>query len=400
MKSTVAKSTTAAATAAAPKKRVATAEPMDTGEDDAVVQEDEVVEEEEVVEASNEDYMDEINQIIPYPFVPTDDKGRKFFVRVRENLRKYYPADLNFKKECLTMSDSPVLHVWCYDPPTPLANGQQKQKEQPPAITYCRIYSQLHNGPIFPNFDALYNAYNLSAQGQPEGVFQYAGEDEDKGRELSEFMTVNQIRSHTEFTPEQTAAFLKAVEENPILANYQKALNDKKKRKAEETAKNAKNKAEASNTDISAGGGGSGGGGDSADKKRPGRPKGSKSDRPVKRAATSKSAKGASTGAGNKAEERVVPLCLVPATVTNVTMDHDNFELSQATLNYQPLTANLNQFQVGSVERNAICWSLFSQIISQDNALGIEPTNDPESVLRQALATTNGDGGQEGEEEE
>jgi hypothetical protein len=384
----------------------------------------------------------DFSDIIPYPFMLSDEKGKKAAVRFRENIRRYYNPDLNLS-EGLTIKDQAILQLFSYDQDTD--------------VGFCRIYSKTHDGPMFANVTDLYNTYNLSGQGHPQDVFQYAGSDDDRGMELGEFLRQNEIRKSSELTPDQLARFEAAVSRNPMKLGFEAAVAAKKKKKAEEMEAAKKRSEGAAQTSSSTSGGGSGSGGgagggsgeeggdeeDQANKKKPGRPKGTKVASPngsnsgpnggtngsapisVKRprdttgdadntSPSSSTMSGASmSGSGgrsattskssNLADKKarnssglITPTGLVggPSGATGSTtyplldnfhLDHSNIDNSTAYLQYEPQGVRLGDLPPNSIARQAMCWRLFSHIVAAPNAWLLGPTNDPEAFLREVV---------------
>ena len=132
---------------------------------------------------------------------------------------------------------------------------------------------------------------------------------------------------------------------------------------------------------------------DAAEKKKPGRPK--KAAAPAttttKRARTGKSA----------ASSKVKPLVAqaIPTALTDFQVDTAALENSTGSLAYKCGPVRLGDLPAGSVESDAFHFRVFSHLISKENPWGIPPSNDPASVLRDALAQPMDIEGQEEEEE-
>lgn len=295
--------------------------------------------------------------LVPYPFYLSEDKGKKAAVRFRENLRKYYPASLGLA-DGLTLRDKPTMELYCFDPDS--------------QISYCRIWSKKHEGPFFANIVDLYTHYNLSKQGHPVDVFTYAGTDDDRNRELSDFLKRNEINNPKDLTPKQREFFEQAVAANPMIAAYEEAIALKKKHKAEETTK--KRAAEGSDKATSAPDDEDG----SANKKRPGRPKGSRSA-----SGGESSTKRSRTKSGSSDVQARVSF--VPTAMRDLQVDRADVFNTTVTLDYRASAVRFGDLAPGSVERNAVAWSIFADLVASDNGLGIKPTMTPEALLNAAL---------------
>lgn len=317
-----------------------------------------------------------IEDVTPYPFVMSEEKGRKAAVRFRENLRRHY-TDLDLS-EGLTIKDQPILHLFCYDHDTEIA--------------YCRLWSSKHNGPIFPSVTELYNAYNLSQQGHPQDVFIYAGTDEDRGQELGAFLKVNQIRTVGELTPAQRKLFEDSVESNPIRIKSRDALDEKKKRKAAET--NSKKRLHDGTTAADhEGGDGTTTPVDESSalsnevKKKPGRPKGSSKEGSATKRSRSRSSKSSTS------TPKPSNVATIPTGLTNVSFDASsaavtNLDDITATVHYRREQVRHADLPVDSIERAALNWAIFSKVVAtHGNALGVDPTQDAEVVLQTAIST-------------
>lgn len=88
---------------------------------------------------------------------------------------------------------------------------------------------------MFASPKSLYETYNCSSQGHIDNVFVYSAvdeTDEDAGRDLAQFLEINEILKPEDFTEEQLQFFKESVANNPLLNAYQEALEKKRTKKA------------------------------------------------------------------------------------------------------------------------------------------------------------------------
>lgn len=296
----------------------------------------------------------ETSELRPYFFAFTKDKGDKATVRFRDNLRKYYPETLKLNLG-LTKNDEPVLQLFCYDDTT--------------KISYCRLYSKTHDGPIFPSIEELYNCYNLSTNSTIKGMLAYAAvNDDDRGCELYDFLAKCEIIHADDLEPTQLAALKEAVASNGMINVFPTALEAKKRAKEEIRVKQAETKkrkqadgnAQVTSTEPR----------EEAEFKTG--EKATKAKTANEKAANAKTAKTTKVAKSKKSVEKSVEKST--GLVLGNQLDDVRLELKFGDL------------PVGSMERRALCWDLLAQLVATEpNSLGIPATRDAESLLRKAF---------------
>lgn len=327
--------------------------------------------------------------VIPFCFAFTEDKGKQALIRFRDNLRKFYP-------ECdypvgLKVRDQPVIQLFNYE-----ADGSGG---------YCRLWSDGHHGPVFSSPKQLYETYNCSSQGYPVDTFVFSDvRDDDNGMEMTKFLATLEIRQKSELPGEFVTWADQQISTNPLLAHYTEAV--KQKRLAKSSASSGKSSTAKAPT--------------AATKKRS-VPKPS----PAKQQSAKKKAKADApkpppvaaqppapptppvSGQAPSGPSSLVPALdpiyhgppvagvspgcrLIPHAVTSIKISHGELEDSVAEMSYGSAPVRLGDLPVLSVERSTICWHLFSHLVNNLQApLTIRPGSEPESFIKDALATLN-----------